>query len=255
MCSQTKKTVLITRTKDKNNEFSEKLEALNFLVLYFPLIEIEKINQDLLLLKINQINMYDWIIFTSQNSVDIFFEKLKELSISISSQIKIACIGKKTLKSINSYGYDVSLIPPSYVSESLIKEFEKINIKDKKILIPTSKISRDIINDSLNNMGAICEKIELYNTIKPDKNKLYKLASSLKRIDYITFFSPSAVKNFYATLKDIPNMKKLIDKSIYISIGEITSKEIKNLFEIDAYTANEYNLEGVINKILEISKQ
>ncbi|MFN4152075.1 MAG: uroporphyrinogen-III synthase, partial [Candidatus Sericytochromatia bacterium] len=228
---------------------------LNFLVLYFPLIEIEKSNQDVLSLEINKINNYDWIIFTSQNSVDIFFEKLKELSISISTKIKIACIGKKTLKSINKYGYDVSLIPSSYVSESLIKEFEKINIKNQKILIPTSKIARDIINDSLNNMGALCKKIEIYNTIQPDKNKLYQLASSLKKIDYITFFSPSAVRNFYETLKDIPNMKKLIDSSIFISIGEITSKEIKKLFEIDAYTANEYTLDGVIDKLLEISKQ
>lgn len=255
MCSQTKKTVLLTRTKDKNKEFAEKLEALNFLVLYFPLIEIQKINEDLLLLEINQINNYDWIIFTSQNSVNIFFEKLKELSISIDPQIKIACIGKKTLKSINNHGYDISLIPSSYISESLIKEFEKINIKNKKILIPTSKISRDIINDSLNNMGALCNKIDIYDTIRPDKNKLYQLAASLKKIDYITFFSPSAVRNFYETLKDLPNTKKLIDNSIFISIGEITSKEIHNLFNVKAHTANEYTLEGVIDKLIEISKQ
>lgn len=255
MCSQTPKTVLLTRTKDKNKEFAEKLEALNFLVLYFPLIEIQKINQDILSSEINKINDYDWIIFTSQNSVNIFFEKLNELSISINPQTKIACIGKKTLKSINNYGYDVSLIPSSYVSESLIKEFEKIDIKNKKILIPISKISRDVIHKSLNNMGALCNKVDIYDTIKPSKETLNELIKSFNKVDYITFFSPSSVKNFYETLEDIPDLKKFINNSIFLSIGEITSREIKKLFNIEAYTPNEYTLDGVIDKLLDISKK
>lgn len=248
------KNVLVTRTKDKNQEFSNKIKALGLLVLYLPLIKIKKINQDILLNEINRIDSYDWIIFTSQNSVDIFFECLNENNKFINQKTNIACIGKKTLNKIEQNGYNITLIPDKYVSESLISEFKKINISTKKILIPTSNISRNIIGESLNSFGAITNTIYIYDTIKPTNREIEEnLPNNLCKIDYVTFFSPSAVRNMKDFLIENPNKTHLFENSIFVSIGEITTKEIISNFDNTVFTADEYTLDGVVSKLKELN--
>ena len=77
-----------------------------------PTIEIRPIKSKSILDTIKKVNDYDWIIFTSVNGVNQFFDNFFSKFDDIRSlgNIKIAAIGSETARNINKYGLKVNLI-------------------------------------------------------------------------------------------------------------------------------------------------
>ena len=70
---------------------------------------------------------YDWIVFTSVNGVDAFFEmffKLYDDAREIGGA-KIAAIGPATAQRVKEFHLHVDLQPEEFVAEDIVKEFEK----------------------------------------------------------------------------------------------------------------------------------
>ena len=64
--------VLITRPRAQADDFAERLREAGFEPIYFPVIEIRPIENNIELEKaIKNIEKYDWVVFTSANAVDI----------------------------------------------------------------------------------------------------------------------------------------------------------------------------------------
>lgn len=66
-----------------------------FETVVFPTIEILPIENEFINKKLAEINFFDWVIFTSVNSVKIFFDKLNKLNLKIDKDINFAVIGEK----------------------------------------------------------------------------------------------------------------------------------------------------------------
>ena len=69
---------------------------------------------------------YDWIVFTSVNGVDAFFEiffKLYDDAREIGAA-KIAAIGPVTAQRVKEFHFHVDLQPAEFVAEEVIKEFQ-----------------------------------------------------------------------------------------------------------------------------------
>ena len=65
-----------------------------------------------------KVNDYDWIIFTSVNGVNQFFDNFSKFDdIRSLGNIKIAAIGSETAKKPNKYGLKVNLIPKKFIAE------------------------------------------------------------------------------------------------------------------------------------------
>ena len=78
------------------------------------------------MLKIKNIAIYDWIIFTSTNSVNIFFEKfLREKSIEEIKNKKIASVGPKVAKALKKFSISTDLLPEKYTAENLVESFSE----------------------------------------------------------------------------------------------------------------------------------
>ena len=90
------KRILVTRARAQASGFAELLEANGAEVIQFPTIEIQPIeNED-----IPSPKGYDWIIFTSVNAVEIFYERLREngKDARAFSTNKICAVGPKNSK-------------------------------------------------------------------------------------------------------------------------------------------------------------
>ena len=143
------------------------------------------------------------------------------------------------------------IVPETYRAESVVKAFEKVKLKGKKILLPRAKEARPVLPRELNRMGAAVDEIPAYETIIAAENAA-ELVQKLKdrQIDLITFTSSSTVKNFKALLP-AENFAALIQGVTIASIGPITTDTARQLgFDVHI-TADSFTIPGLVEAILQ----
>lgn len=222
--------IVITRDEKQSVKFAGEIKSLGGKPLFFPTISIDAVSDfSALNSALKTIKSCDWLIFTSTNSVRFFCSRANELNIKIHPK-NIAVIGQKTAKALKEFGIDIFLTPEIPSAAGLLKVFSKLNMKDQKILIPGSDISRPELRNGLNEMGAIAESLVVYEN-KPNTNldvkKISKLIKS-SQIDFITFFSPSAFTAFIDLLGETIVTEIINQKIALAVIGPTTAQALKN---------------------------
>lgn len=227
--------IVVTRCRKQSSSLVEKISDMGGNPIEIPTIKIQKVEDNKELeAEIDKIKDYTYIIFSSKNAVDIFFDKLNEMGYDARAlyNSKICAVGGETAKAIKSKGIIADIVPRKYVAEELYEELKDIVNENDKILIPRAKNARDFLVNKLSEKCYIKEVITYESVIDNDKKNLALEVIEDEKIDYITFASSSTVKNFI-TLIGEENLKKLENKKI-ISIGPITSKTIEG-FGLEVY--------------------
>jgi len=247
------KRIVVTRARQQASDLVRLLSGLGAECLEYPAIKIMPPQDPQPLKKaVKNLATYDWIVFTSVNGVIHFFGQLFEAGKDVRAlgQMQIAAIGPATAERLLEFGLTSDIIPETYRAESVIKAFQKVNLKGKNILLPRAREARPILPAELLKMGAKVDEIAAYETLKATE-KADDLVEQLesKRIDLITFTSSSTAKNFKSMLPP-KNYKKLLEGVIIASIGPITSDTAAELgFDVDV-TAESYTIPGLVEAIL-----
>lgn len=238
------KKIVVTRSRSQASDLSKKLRELGADVIEFPTIEISPIpNNSNLVKALESISDYSWIIFTSVNSVDIFFKKVMNIKdVRIMAGIKIAAIGSATAMSLTKYGLKADIVPERFTSEGIVKALEnnKVKLEGEKVLIPGSLIARDLLPVSLTEMGAFVDVVPIYENKTPEYTAEYIDNIFDNNLHLCTFTSSSTVTNLVDILNK-NNRSKYISTINGASIGPITSEtakkaNIKLLIESEIYT-------------------
>jgi uroporphyrinogen III methyltransferase/synthase len=226
----TGKRILITRARDQSTVFATELRNLGAEVIEFPTIEIvpppswEKLDR-----AIGQLESYDWILFTSVNGVNFFWKRFREKGKSPFHllRVKVCAIGPATAYQLQEKGIHVDYTPREFVAEAILKGFEKMELKGKRILLARAEEARDILPKGLRKMSAKVDVVEAYRTVKP-KGGLRRLKKVLADggIDVITFTSSSTV-NHFAELFKKDELKGLLGGITIACIGPITARTAK----------------------------
>ena len=221
--------IVITREKDQEAELVKLLESYGAECLVFPTIKISAPDNWTECDKaLQEINDYDWIIFSSANGIRYFWGRARELK-SKEYKNKIAVVGKKTLRELEKIGLKADLIPETFSATGLINSFQCENIEGTRILNPTSEIARDELQVGLENLGAIVDRITVYkNECQQNQSTDFILnAIEQNSIDAVLFFSPSAFNCFTQILgpKVCDNLKN--SKAVITAIGATTAEAIE----------------------------
>lgn len=248
------KTIVVTRAREQASDLVRQLSHLGAHCLEYPMIAIAP-TEDFRPLDtaIQEMHAYQWIIFTSVNGVNCFFERLYHNGGDARSlgHISTACIGPATAERLMQFGIKSDIVPKSYRAEAIIEAFQKEDIKNKRILLPRAKEARPILPVELRKMGAAVDEISVYNTQRVEEEKSDALIESMEKgeIDLVTFTSSSTVRNFKARLP-VDQFDQLIRKTTFASIGPITSDTAAEMgFQIEV-TADEYTIDGLTRAIL-----
>ncbi len=250
------KTILVTRSRSQNSHLRERLEELGSRVIEIPTIDIKKkkdINK-----KIRKIDFQDYniIAFTSQNSVEYFFESLKEERIDLRqlANIKIASIGKATSETIEKYNIYPDIEAKEFTGAGLGQVIlEKMGKEGNKILFPCSEIASKTFENTILEYSNKVDRLEIYqNNINTDiKEELVEVLEK-EKIDYITFTSSSTFKNTRQILGE--EKSYLLDELKKVSIGDITSQSIEKAgyrVDLQAKTPSIASLVEIIIKDVE----
>ena len=160
--------VIITRPEKGEGKLGGRLRELGADVFEYPCIKIEKSieNKGLVNAAIETISNYQWLVFTSKNGVDFFFESLfeKGLDVRALGSIKIAVVCPQTDNSLMKYGLKADLLPITYNGDCLGDLLGKTLKKNEKVLIMRAALHGDALTDHLNQKGIIYNDVAIYET-------------------------------------------------------------------------------------------
>lgn len=242
--------VVITRPERQADDLAKLLEREGAQVIHFPAIKIvpprDWSSLDAVL---NKLSTYNWLIFTSANGVQYFFERLAELNKDIRELkgVKICCIGPATAGQVKKMRIGVDLVPEQYISEGILESFAALNLQGQKILIPRAAQARDVLPAGLEKMGAVVDVVTAYETVNSGKKKeeLQELLDD-NLVDVITFTSSSTVTNF---LKIMGNDFSLPPRVRIACIGPVTEETARKAgFNVDI-RQEEYTMDGLVQSL------
>ncbi len=245
------KKILITRQAEGKNRLLELLESYGASCAELPVIEIKPLeNYDELDRVIKRIDDFHWLVFTSQNGVKFFQQRLVHLKkdARILGGIKIAVIGPRTKQALENIGLRADLEPSQYSQEGLLGCFKKIKIKGKAILIVRAQEARDVLPLGLRESGAKVTVAPAYQAIVTQDAR--RRTQDFKDIDVVTFTSSSCAQNFFQIFsKNV--FQKSNKKPLIASIGPATSGKLCRLGLRADIEAKSYTFEGLAEGIVQ----
>jgi uroporphyrinogen-III synthase len=248
------KRILVTRPRAQADEFANKLRSAGFEPVYFPVIEIKPIENNLGLERaLSKLGCYEWIVFTSVNAVEVVFGNYSRLIFADGVGTRFAAIGPKTAGSLKARGIDPDFIPEEYVAEAILPGLG--DLIGKWVLLPRAEIARKALPEAIFNAGGIPHEITVYKTLpsQPDPEGLEALRSG---VDVITLTSPSTVQNFIAIAeKNGLDPLCLPNNPQFACIGPITEKAASEAGLHNLVVAKEYTTDGLMKVLsqMEIS--
>jgi len=242
------KRIVVTRTRKQAGALSSQLRSLGADMIELPTIRIEPPSDLREFAELVQdAHTYDWIIFTSPNGVDAFFEvffKLYDDAREIGGG-KIAAIGPATAQRVKDFHLHVDLQPEEFVAEALLREFKNFGgIENLKVLLARAEKARDLLPRELAGMGAIVDEAFAYRTVP----ETHDVTGARRRFceegaDLITFTSSSTVENFLGLKLPWPAGMKVA------SIGPITSATARQLGLAVDVEAKQHDIPGLITAV------
>lgn len=245
------KKVVVTRTRSQASELSKQLSDLGADVIEIPTIKIEHPDDRLEFVEgVGQVHTYDWLVFTSPNGVERFFDAFFSIYDDARSigGVRIAAVGPGTAKKVKEYRLAVDLMPDVYVAEGLVKAFtEKEDIENQTVLWVRGAEARDVIHMGLSGLGAIVDECIAYKTVPEfDDPNGAKERFKKEGADVITFVSSSAAKHFFALGLPFPEGCKIA------SIGPITSATLEVIGKNTDTEAADHNIEGLVAAVVKM---
>ena len=243
------KRIVVTRATQQAPALSEKLSELGADVIEMPATQIERLELAPLRAAIGRLSLYDWLIFTSQNAISIFWEQLlgESKDARALAGLKVAAVGPATAGALLEHGITVDVIPNRFVAEGLLEMMRaRDDVAGKKVLYVTAEGARDVLPLGLREIGADVTVIEAYRSVV-DGEGAKKLARAIEagKVDLVTFTSASAVRGYIDAVGE-----ELALRVPAASIGAQTSEALREAGIEVRVEAKESTLDSLASSVL-----
>jgi uroporphyrinogen III methyltransferase/synthase len=192
--------IVVTRARSQASTLSERLTTFGAEVLEMPAIKIEPGDPEPIHRAIAGLARYKWVIFTSQNAVEIFWQALlrAKLDVRALAGIKVGAVGPATHLALAERGLIPDLLPDRFVAEGLIDALrDQGDVRGTRVLYAAAAGARETLQVGLEELGAIVDRVALYASV-PDGEGAAALREKLLagEADAVTYTSASSVNAF-----------------------------------------------------------
>lgn len=238
--------VLVTGSRYMAGELKEALCPYGAETVAVSLIESRLLWSDEIRTALEHIEDYQWLVFTSSNGVDLFFELLlkQEMDLRRLRNLKFSVIGRKTAAALKRHGFSCDFVPSGFSGEDLAREWIPALEKGERVLLMRAQDGSPVLTKKLKEAGVDFADVPVYETWV-DERRREELNRVIQQVDYVTLASGSAVR---ALCKMLESQEKL--KAKVISIGPSTTKVAEQMGLSVWRTAAEYTAEGIAEAIL-----
>ena len=197
-------TVVVTRSREQASSLVENLEQMGARVLQCPTIRVEPLpSSPDLDAQIATLWKKEWVVFTSTNGVETFWNKLGELRCDARAfgPAMIAAIGPATVAALKQRGINPDFVPESSVSENVAQGLIERGANRGKVLVVRALETREVIETQLRAAGAEVEVAAVYRTA-PDLSNVEATRAAIEagEVNWVSFTSSSTVRNFVEAL-------------------------------------------------------
>ena len=228
--------ILTTRSRTQAGALTEGLAALGAEVIEYPLIAIvpptdyESLDRGLAAL---EEHLIDWLVFSSQNGVEGFFDRLTSTGrdVRLLAGVRLCAVGPATAESLSRRGFRVDVVPAEYNADGALAAMLGATREGQRVLVARAEEGRDALIDGLAKAGRRVETAVVYRTV-PSGSQPGTLPPWLKPLpellredppDLVTFTSSSTVRNF-VDLIPARELKDLMTDVAVACIGPVTAQ-------------------------------
>ena len=246
--------IVVTRAREQAGELIRALEDHGAETVLAPVIRIQPLeNLGPLRAALTGLSAYRWVVFTSQNAVQIVLDRLVAWGLTprVFASTSIAAVGSSTADMLRQRGLIPALVPDEFVAEALVEALDYRSDRDlagSRVLIPSAEDARDVLATGLRQRGATVESIPVYRTV-PVQADFSGLTADLVQghIDAVTFTSSSTVRSFV----DLVGRDAATSGSfVTATIGPITAKTASELGLRDVIEALPHTVAGLVESLV-----
>lgn len=250
------RSVLVTRTREQAAALVAPLEALGAEVLCFPVIEVvDPDDSSPVEAAIAELSSYDWLVITSTNGVDRFFDRMTAApgGLQALETTKVAAVGSATATRMRERGVEPDLVPSDFRAEGLVAAFEELGVGEgKRVLIARAEDAREVLPEQLREMGADVDVVVTYRVVlaPPEPEVIDRLRAGT--VGIATFASGGTFRHFLAALASAGLDADRVAGSLEIaSVGPVTSDTVRKLGYDVAVEARESTMDSLVEAIVE----
>ena len=243
------KRVLITRPAHQAHDFARALYARGVEPLLASTIVIGPPDDEHAAHRtIDQLNQYRYLVFTSQNGVDAFFDRLAALDADARyiGSTKVAAIGAKTAQRLRSFGVRADLVPDAFISEEIARALIEATRDGDRILIYRAQEARDVLPRMLEDAGRKPDVVAAYKTTFAQDESLVEKARSA---DVVTFTSASTVAGFVEMCGGIEIAHAIAGGKVIACIGPVTAEAAAEHGLTADVVADVYTTDGLLDAL------
>jgi uroporphyrinogen III methyltransferase/synthase len=241
------KTILVTRPEHQADDLAKRLQDLGADVLRQPAIEIAPpADWSPVDRVIGRLSEFDWLVFSSSNGVEHFFERLFELGHDARALagVRLAAIGPGTAAALARIHLMADLQPDTYRAEALAESLVP-DARGKKFLLLRASRGREVLAETLTAAGAIVEQVVVYESRDvhvANEDIAHDLAAGNINITTVT---SSAIANSLVRL-----FGDDLRKTRLAAISPLTASTLNELGFPPEIVAETYTAEGLVDAIL-----
>jgi uroporphyrinogen III methyltransferase / synthase len=222
------KRIVVTRATEQAGELARLLAGSGAEVVLAPMVRfVEAEDTSGLDHAIARFKEFDWLLFTSANAVRFFLNRCRAVGYwPLPAGPRIAAVGPATRAAVEAEGLQTSLTPRESSGAALAAEFGA-EWKDKQVLVPRSDLAGTELPDRLRGAGAAVTAVIAYRTADPEALDPAQVALLRQGpADAITFFSPSAFRNFAGVVGD-EALCRMCARVAFAAVGPTTAAAIR----------------------------
>jgi uroporphyrinogen-III synthase/uroporphyrinogen III methyltransferase/synthase len=239
--------VLVTRAAHQAGKLSEGLKALGAIPVEVPVLEIAPpVSFESLDHSLRKFDEYDWVIFTSANTVRALVERCAAIGVvARANTVKVAAVGAATAAAAREAGWDVAVVPENYVAEGLLAALGG-GMAGKRVLLGRAAVARDVIPDALRAAGAIVDVADAYRNVIPANAPEQLRRALADGLAAVTFTSSSSVTHL-ADVAHEAGVSFPFAGVPAVSIGPITSQTLRESGWEPAAESDQHDISGLIS--------
>lgn len=224
--------IAVTRARAQASALAAQLSELGAEVIEAPAIKIEPLSPSL-----PNFNDYDLLCLTSPNGVEQLFAAIGDARDL--AGLTVAAIGPGTARALLNHGIKADIVPDRSIAEALVEALAELPVE--RALIARAEEGRDVLPDALRARGAEVDLLALYRTVAEPLADGARAAAL--GADYATFTSASSARFFHEAAGTL-------DGPRLVSIGPITSDQLRELGYEPAVEASDHTPDGLVAALL-----
>ncbi len=240
--------VLVCRPEGQQHEVADQLTELGATVLHQPAITVGPPDDpgplDHL---IHQLSQYDVLIFTSQNAVTRFFERLQQLGFDSRAlgKTKIAVVGERTAQAVRSFHLRPDFVPETFNAVSLAQMLKPI-ARGKRFAWPRASRGNDELTAPLVAAGGQVDTVVAYRHADvTEPNETIHQSLDQRKVDWVLVTSPAIARSLYQMFHESLQYAKLA------SLSPTITATLAELGLSATVTAKQQTLSSLVESIIQ----